>query len=294
MKFFLYICEEPIQNIMKSIYDDLSKSIAKQVTKTYSTSFSLGIKFLHPDLQKDIHSIYGYVRLADEIVDSFHGFEQKALLMDLKVQTDAAIAEELSLNPILNAFQHTVNKYDIPMHLIDQFLHSMEMDLVADTQYDTALYDEYIVGSAEVVGLMCLIVFLEGDHDQYKALEPYARALGSAFQKINFLRDFKADYEVLGRVYFPGVDFNHFDNAQKKAIETDILMDFEMAYKGILKLPKKARFGVYIAYVYYYGLFKKIRRLDADILLKERVRIHDGKKYGLMVTSYLRHSLNLL
>ena len=283
-----------IQINMKSLYDKLSKSIAKQVTKTYSTSFSLGIKFLHKDLQNDIYSLYGYVRLADEIVDSFHGFEQEEMLNDLKKQTYLAIEEQISLNPILNAFQHTVNKNSIPIELINQFLHSMEMDLDPDKIYNTSLYDEYIVGSAEVVGLMCLKIFLEGDEDNYNRLEPYARALGSAFQKINFLRDFKADYEMLGRVYFPGVDFRAFSDVEKKRIEKDIAQDFKTAYKGILKLPKKARFGVYIAYVYYFGLFKKIKGLSASELLKQRVRINDGKKYTLMVSSYLRHSFNLL
>ena len=279
---------------MKSIYDNLSVSTSRYVTKTYSTSFSLGIRFLHKDLQNDIYALYGYVRLADEIVDSFHGYKQKELLEDLKLQTYHAISDGISLNPILNSFQFTVNKNNIPIELIDQFLHSMEMDLNPERVYDESQYDEYILGSAEVVGLMCLKIFLEGDELLYNSLKDYASALGSAFQKINFLRDFKADYEVLGRVYFPGVDFNSFDNHQKKEIEADILKDFQMAYTGVLKLPKKARFGVYIAYVYYFGLFKKIRRMDASELLKQRVRIPDGCKYSLMVSSYLRHSFNLL
>jgi len=279
---------------MKSIYDNLSNSVSKHLTRTYSTSFSLGIKFLHKELQQDIYALYGFVRLADEIVDSFHGFEQKGMLKDLKNQTYSAISDGISLNPILNAFQFTVRNNSIPTELIDQFLHSMEMDLNPDVTYNKLMYEEYIVGSAEVVGLMCLKVFLQGNEEKYNELEPYARALGSAFQKINFLRDFKADYEILGRVYFPGVDFKSFDNIQKANIENDIAKDFEMAYQGILKLPKKARFGVYIAYVYYFGLFKKIRRLDANLLLEKRVRIPDGQKYSLMISSYLRHSLNWL
>ncbi len=279
---------------MKAIYDSLSRAVSKQVTKTYSTSFSLGIRFLDKSFRSDIYAVYGFVRLADEIVDSFHDSKQEALLYDLKVQTHEAINDRISINPIINAFQETVNKYNIPLELVDTFLRSMEMDLDQGKEYDKILYDEYIVGSAEVVGLMCLKIFLEGNDELYDKLEPYARALGSAFQKINFLRDFKADYEILGRVYFPGVDFTAFDNYQKSQIEVDISNDFKMAYKGILKLPKKARFGVYIAYIYYCGLFKKIKRLDADVLLERRVRIPDGKKFGLMISSYLKHSFNLL
>ena len=279
---------------MKLIYDNLSKDFSKQLTKKYSTSFSLGIRLLSKDLRQDIYSLYGFVRIADEIVDSFEGFNQERLLFDFKRDTYQCLEDGISFNPILNAFQETVKKNNIPIELINQFLHSMEMDLNPDYVYDKSLYSEYIDGSAEVVGLMCLKVFLEGEEQKYNELEPYARALGAAFQKINFLRDFKDDFEQLGRVYFPGVDFNAFDNAQKQKIEEDIAKDFAMAYEGILKLPKKARFGVYMAYVYYFGLFKKIRSVDADTILKERIRIPDNKKYGLLVGSYVRHSLNLL
>ncbi|MFK8045629.1 MAG: phytoene/squalene synthase family protein [Crocinitomicaceae bacterium] len=279
---------------MKFLYDNLSHSFSKQLTKKYSTSFSLGIRLLDKNLRKDIYSLYGYVRIADEIVDTFEGYNQAEMLQDFKKDTYKCLTEGISYNPILNAFQDTVKRNNISLDLIEQFLHSMEMDLNPNYIYDKELYSEYIDGSAEVVGLMCLKVFLEGDEQKYNELEPYARALGSAFQKINFLRDFKQDFEQLGRVYFPGVDFNAFDNAQKKKIEEDIAKDFALAYEGILLLPKKARFGVYMAYVYYFGLFKKIRSLDASAILKERIRIPDNKKYGLLVKSYVRHSLNLI
>ena len=279
---------------MKHLYDNLSDSFSKQLTKKYSTSFSLGIRLLNKNLRQDIYSIYGFVRVADEIVDTFEGYDQARLLADFKKDTYQSLEDGISCNPVLHTFQKTVKKNNIPIELIDQFLHSMEMDLNPDHIYDQSLYNEYIDGSAEVVGLMCLKVFLEGDDVRYKELEPFARALGSAFQKINFLRDFKQDFELLGRVYFPGVDFNAFDNAQKKLIEEDIAKDFSLAYKGILKLPKKARFGVYMAYVYYFGLFKKIKSMDANAILQERIRIPDQKKYSLLVGSYLRHSLNLL
>jgi phytoene synthase len=279
---------------MKKIYDNLAEAFSKQLTKKYSTSFSLGIRLLHKNLRQDIYSLYAFVRIADEIVDTFHGYDQARLLNDFKRDTYQCLEDGISFNPILNAFQDTVKRNRIPMDLIDQFLHSMEMDLNPDYVYDNSLYSEYIDGSAEVVGLMCLKVFLQGDDQKYLELEPYARALGAAFQKINFLRDFKQDYEQLGRVYFPGVDFTAFDNEQKQGIEEDIAKDFALAYEGILKLPKKARFGVYMAYVYYFGLFKKIRSLDASAILKERIRIPDNKKYSLLLRSYVRHSLNLL
>ncbi|MDX1350391.1 MAG: phytoene/squalene synthase family protein [Putridiphycobacter sp.] len=279
---------------MKNIYDNLAEAFSKQLTKKYSTSFSLGIRLLHKNLRQDIYSLYAFVRIADEIVDTFHGYDQARLLKDFKRDTYQCLEDGISFNPILNAFQDTVKRNKIPMDLIDQFLHSMEMDLNPDYVYDNSLYSEYIDGSAEVVGLMCLKVFLQGDDQKYLELEPYARALGAAFQKINFLRDFKQDYEQLGRVYFPGVNFTAFDNEQKQGIEEDIAKDFALAYEGILKLPKKARFGVYMAYVYYFGLFKKIRSLDASAILKERIRIPDNKKYSLLLRSYVRHSLNLL
>jgi phytoene/squalene synthetase len=278
---------------MKEIYDEISQSMSKMTTKRYSTSFSLGIKFLHSDLHKPIYSIYGFVRFADEIVDSFHGFNKKELLEKFKKDTYLAIINKISLNPILNSFQWVVNKYGIPLDLIETFLNSMEMDLEKHN-YDQMNYETYILGSAEVVGLMCLKVFVEGDEEQYETLKPQAMKLGSAFQKINFLRDLKQDYNELGRSYFPGINIEHFDQNIKKEIEADIEKDFHEGYLGILKLPKKARFGVYMAYKYYFKLFKKIKRSSPNSILTERVRIPNYRKARILLTSYLRHNLNLL
>lgn len=278
---------------MKQLFDDVSQEMSKLTTKRYSTSFSLGIRFLHPDLHKPIYSIYGFVRFADEIVDTFHDFDKAALLNSFKEDTYKAINEGISLNPILNSFQWVVNTYQIPHDLIDTFLNSMEMDL-NKSAYDQSKYEEYILGSAEVVGLMCLKVFVEGDRKNYVDLKPYAMKLGAAFQKINFLRDLKADYQELGRTYFPGIDLQEFNATVKKEIEADIELDFHQGYLGILKLPKKARFGVYMAYKYYFKLFKKIKRTPANTILNERVRIPNYRKVRILLTSYLRHNLNLL
>lgn len=278
---------------MKKIFDQLSYDISKKTTLRYSTSFSLGIRFLANELRKPIYNIYGFVRFADEIVDSFHGFDKEKLLFQFKKDTHQAIEDGVSLNPILNSFQETVNKYQIPIELIDTFLKSMEMDL-ENYVHDQDSYEEYILGSAEVVGLMCLKVFVKGDETEYQRLKPQAMKLGSAFQKINFLRDLQADYKVLGRTYFPGVDLGEFNNVVKKQIEADIEVDFAEGYKGILQLPKNARFGTYMAYIYYYKLFKKIKDTPAEIILNERVRIPDNKKYRLFVSSYIKHSLNLV
>ena len=278
---------------MKQLFDDVSQEMSQLTTKRYSTSFSLGISFLDSDLHKPIYSIYGFVRFADEIVDSFHGFDKEALLADFKVQTYKAIAEGISLNPILNSFQWAVNKYSIPMELIDTFLNSMEMDLNKQF-YSKEQYELYILGSAEVVGLMCLKVFVEGNDAEYERLKPSAMKLGSAFQKINFLRDLKADYQELGRTYFPGIDLNEFNAIVKEEIEADIELDFKLGYEGIKQLPKHARFGVYMAYIYYYKLFKKIKSTSAHVILTERIRIPNNKKYRLFLTSYLRHNLNLI
>jgi phytoene/squalene synthetase len=262
-------------------------------TKRYSTSFSLGISFLSKDLHKPIYSIYGFVRFADEIVDSFHGFDKETLLTEFKVETYKAIAQGISLNPILNSFQWAVNKYQIPLDLIETFLNSMEMDLDKHA-YDKATYEQYILGSAEVVGLMCLKVFVNGNEAEYERLKPSAMKLGSAFQKINFLRDLKADYQELGRTYFPGIDMQEFNATVKKEIEADIEKDFRAGYEGILQLPKEARFGVYMAYKYYFKLFKKIKTKSADSILTERIRIPNYRKVRILFTSYLRHNLNLL
>ncbi len=278
---------------MKQLFDDISQEMSALTTKRYSTSFSLGISFLSKDLHKPIYSIYGFVRFADEIVDSFHGFDKENLLAEFKVETYKAIAQGISLNPILNSFQWVVNKYEIPLDLIETFLNSMEMDLGKQI-YDKATYEKYILGSAEVVGLMCLKVFVNGNEAEYEKLKPSAMKLGSAFQKINFLRDLKADYQELGRTYFPGIDMQEFNATVKKEIETDIEKDFRAGYEGILQLPKEARFGVYMAYKYYFKLFKKIKTKSAHSILTERIRIPNYRKVRILFTSYLRHNLNLL
>jgi 15-cis-phytoene synthase len=278
---------------MKSIFDNLSFDMSKMTTQRYSTSFSLGIKFLSKDLHKPIYNIYGFVRFADEIVDSFHEHDKELLLQEFIRDTHQAIERKISLNPILHAFQETVNEYQIPIELIDTFLRSMEMDL-DKSNYTQDMYEEYILGSAEVVGLMCLKVFVRGEESTYQKLKPAAMKLGSAFQKINFLRDLKADFHSLGRTYFPGVNMEEFNDVVKKEIEADIEKDFYAGYEGIKQLPKDARFGVYMAYIYYYKLFKKIKDTPAYVILNERVRIPDNKKYRLFVSSYLRHSLNMV
>jgi len=278
---------------MKQIFDTLSYEMSELTTKRYSTSFSLGISFLDKSIRKPIYNIYGFVRFADEIVDSFHGFDKQELLNDFRKETYKAIEQGISLNPILNSFQWAVNTYNIPLELIDTFLDSMEMDLNKQF-YNQSQYEKYILGSAEVVGLMCLKIFVYGDHDEYERLKPLAMKLGSAFQKINFLRDLKADYQELGRTYFPGIDLNEFNASVKKEIERDIEIDFAQGYEGIKQLPKSSRFGVYMAYVYYYKLFTKIKSIDAQVILNERVRIPNNKKYRLFVTSFVRHNLNLI
>ena len=280
---------------MKNIFDNLSHEMSTLTTKKYSTSFSLGISFLKKDLQKPIYAVYGFVRFADEIVDSFHNFDKAELLEDFKKQTFTAIDKGISLNPILNSFQWAVNKYNIPLELIETFLASMEMDLESEkASFDQTKYEQYILGSAEVVGLMCLKIFVRGDEIAYEKLKNSARKLGSAFQKINFLRDLKADYQDLGRTYFPGINMEDFSSEVKREIEEDIAKDFHEGYQGIIKLPKDARFGVYMAYIYYYKLFTKIKATSAETILNERIRIPNNKKYRLFVFSYLRHNFNMI
>jgi phytoene/squalene synthetase len=278
---------------MKALFDNISFKSSKMVTNAYSTSFSLGIRFLAKKFHDPIYAVYGFVRFADEIVDSFHEYKKRELLDDFKTETYKAIHRGISLNPILNAFQHTVNQFQISHDLIDTFLQSMEMDL-DDRQYDQNQYEKYILGSAEVVGLMCLKVFVQGDETQYQKLKPYAMKLGSAFQKINFLRDYKADTEYLGRIYFPQLQFAQMDAATKLEIEMDIKSDFEMGFEGIKMLPKDARFGVYVAYIYYSNLLNKIMSLPPHQIMHERVRIPNNEKYALFFGSYIRHSFNLL
>ncbi len=278
---------------MKALFDDVSYQCSQLTTKRYSTSFSLGIRFLAPDLRDPIYAIYGFVRFADEIVDTFHDFDKASLLKRFREDTYRAIDEKISLNPILNSFQAVVNTYHLDHHCIETFLESMRMDL-NKSEYSKEEYDTYILGSAEVVGLMCLSVFLRGDTAEYERLRPYAMKLGSAFQKINFLRDLHADYAELGRTYFPGVDLNGFDDTLKKDIEADIEADFHTGYEGIKMLPKDARFGVFVAYVYYFKLFKKIKNKPIEDILTYRVRISDKRKIALFCTSYVRHSFNML
>jgi phytoene/squalene synthetase len=278
---------------MKALYDQISVKTSTIITKKYSTSFSLGIRFLHQRFHNPIYAIYGYVRVADEIVDTFHDFDKRKLLEKFRQDTYASIEQRISTNPVLNAYQWVVNEYNIPQELTDTFLDSMEMDL-GDIEYDQATYEKYILGSAEVVGLMCLKVFVDGDEKMYEELKPYAMKLGSAFQKINFLRDLKADYKDLGRTYFPGVDFESFDEGVKSQLEADIEEDFRQGYIGITKLPKASRFGVYVAYIYYSRLLRKIQQTPADEIVNTRIRIPNRKKYALFLGSYLKHSFNLL
>jgi len=278
---------------MKYLFDQLSFSVSKLTTQKYSTSFSLGILALKPSIRSAIYAIYGYVRLADEIVDSFHDYDKEKLLSRLKLETENALSERISLNPILHSFQETVLKYNIDRKLIDQFLHSMAMDL-NKIDYNSDLYEEYIFGSAEVVGLMCLQVFTEGKNEQYEALKPYAMKLGSAFQKINFLRDLKEDYQILGRTYFPNVDMEIFDNAVKCEIEKEIQKEFKEALVGIKKLPPSAMFGVYLAYRYYLSLFKKIKSKSSKDILNNRVRVSNPEKAFVAFKSYVRYKAAFL
>jgi phytoene synthase len=278
---------------MKVLFDNLSASCSKMTTQLYSTSFSLGIHFLKPKFHKPIYGIYGFVRLADEIVDSFHEYDKKSLMAKVRTDTVEAIKDRISLNPILNSFQEVVHSYQIEWELIDTFLKSMEMDLVKN-QHSTDSYQQYIVGSAEVVGLMCLRVFSEGDITIYDELKPYAMKLGSAFQKVNFLRDLKADYEQLGRTYFPGVDFRQFSRQQKEAIQKDIEADFEQALTGIRQLPAGARRGVYLAYFYYQKLFLRIKNTPPELVMNARIRISDHGKISLMFQSLIRHQFDFL
>jgi phytoene synthase len=278
---------------MKTLFDDVSRACSKLTTKAYSTSFSLGILFLHRRLRGPVYAIYGFVRLADEIVDSFHDYDKEALLKEFRTCTYAALDQRISLNPILNAFQEAVHQYGIERELIDTFLHSMEMDL-QEVSYDQAGYEEYILGSAEVVGLMCLHVFTEGNKELYAKLKPQAMKLGAAFQKINFLRDMNADVQQLGRVYFPNVNIARFSEEDKLQIEADIAADFDEALKGIRQLPASSQAGVYLAYVYYRSLFNKIRRVPPQRVMQERIRISDPQKIGLMFNSMIRYRMNML
>ena len=276
-----------------AFYNQVSNECSKAVTNCYSTSFSSAIKLLHRDLRKPIFNIYGFVRFADEIVDTFHSFDKVSLLEDFKRETFESIERGISLNPILNSFQQTVRQYQIDFRLIHAFFKSMESDLTI-SQYNRQGYEEYIYGSAEVVGLMCLYVFCEGDRVQYEQLKPAAQALGAAFQKVNFLRDIKSDFIDLSRIYFPGCDFQNFSRMDKLKIEKDIEADFVKAYEGILQLPFKARFGVYVAYKYYYSLFSKIKTIRPQNILQQRIRVSNYHKAYIVVRAGLKNGLGLL
>lgn len=276
---------------MKQLFDNLSVSVSKMTTQKYSTSFSLGIYFLNNRLRNAIYSVYGFVRVADEIVDSFEGFDKKYLLAKFKEDTFDSINFGISANPILNSFQNVVHEYSIDQNLIVTFLESMEMDL-EKVDYTNEKYQKYILGSAEVVGLMCLQIFTEGDVKMYNDLTPFAMKLGAAFQKVNFLRDVKDDYQLLGRTYFPSVDISEFSVSAKKQIEQEIELDFQDALEGIKMLPRSSKGGVYLAYVYYRSLFNKIKKTPAHRILNERVRINNGKKLTLMLNSMVVNKLN--
>jgi 15-cis-phytoene synthase len=271
----------------------VSNKSSEITTKEYSTSFSSAIRLLHHDMQQPIYNIYGFVRFADEIVDTFHNYDKASLLEEFKKDTYVAIDRGISLNPILNSFQQTVNEYNIDHDLVGAFFHSMEMDL-SQKSYDTRNFNDYVYGSAEVVGLMCLYVFCEGKKEICEKLKFSARSLGAAFQKVNFLRDINADYNGLSRMYFPGFDFNNFTKQEKKQIEADIHNDFKTAYAGILKLPLKSRFGVYVAYKYYLSLFKKIKNLEPARVLETRIRIPDYKKIMIIVRAGVKNQLGLI
>ena len=278
---------------MMELFNEVSQDCSRITTEKYSTSFFSAIKLLHKDFRTPICNIYGFVRFADEIVDSFHEHPKADLLADFKKSTYEAIDKKISLNPILNSFQITVNEYQIDHHLIEAFLYSMELDL-EKREYDKAGYEEYIYGSAEVVGLMCLHVFCAGHKEEYESLKPYAKSLGAAFQKVNFLRDFRADYEGLERIYFPGCNFNNFSEKDKLEIERDIQKDFDHAFEGIQKLPVKARFGVYVAFKYYLSLFKKIKKIQPQKIMQQRIRIPDYGKFFILAKAGIRSQMNML
>ena len=275
------------------LYNTTTFECSKLITEYYSTSFTLGIKTLDKRFHFPIYAIYGFVRYADEIVDTFHGFDKKALLNTFRTDTFKAIDEKISLNPVIHSFQMVVNEYQIDHDLIKAFLHSMEMDLY-QSEYNQVGYEEYIYGSAEVVGLMCLRVFCEGNNEMYQVLKDDARRLGSAFQKVNFLRDIKSDFQERGRTYFPNVDFTNFTLTDKQLIEEDIQADFDAAYRGIMNLPKGAKAGVYLAYKYYLRLFDKIKGCPASKIQNERIRVPDFQKVALLAKTYFQFRLNVL
>lgn len=278
---------------MIQLFYSVSEDCSRAVTEKYSTSFSSAIKLLHKDLRAPIYNIYGFVRFADEIVDTFLEHDKEYLMQQFKNETFDAVSRGLSLNPILNSFQKTVNQYGIDVSLVESFFHSMELDLTKKN-YDVKEYNEYVFGSAESVGLMCLTIFCEGNKQLYEKLKSSAQALGAAFQKVNFLRDIKADYNGLSRMYFPNFDFRNFTDQDKKRIEEDIENDFDKSYEGILNLPAKARFGVYVAYRYYRSLFMKIKKMKPNRVLEQRIRISNYYKAMIILSAGLRNQFKLI
>jgi phytoene/squalene synthetase len=279
---------------MKALFDTVSFACSVKVTKAYSTSFSSAVKMLAPSIRQDIYNIYGFVRFADEIVDSFHDYNKEVLFEKFENELEDAIQNKISLNPILNSFQHTVNKHNISQDLIAAFMKSMKLDLVKQEYKTTEEYHEYIYGSADVVGLMCLMVFVNGDEKRYEELKASAMKLGSAFQKVNFLRDLKADFEGLNRTYFPNTDLNKLTESSKKEIIEDIEADFKMAYEGILRLPIEAKFGVYTAYRYYKRLLTRLKTTPSTEIKNARIRVPDYQKVELLARCYVKYRLNLL
>ncbi|MDT0644905.1 phytoene/squalene synthase family protein [Zunongwangia sp. F363] len=279
---------------MKSIFDLVSHGCSKIVTNSYSTSFSTATKMLAPSIRQDIYNIYGFVRLADEIVDSFHDYDKETLFKDFEADLHKAISAKISLNPILNAFQETVHQYGIEEHLYNSFMQSMRQDLHKSDYLSIEEFKEYIYGSADVVGLMCLKVFVKGDNEKYEALKESAMSLGSAFQKVNFLRDLKADYEDLSRSYFPHVNLSQLDEVSKHKIISEIEEDFHKGLAGIAKLPVEAKFGVYTAYIYYRKLLHKLKAVPSLEIKNRRIRVSNYQKAGLLAKSYITYRLNLI
>ena len=279
---------------MKKLFDQVSESCSRIVTESYSTSFSLATKMLDSSIRQDIYNIYGFVRFADEIVDSFHNYDKKELLDLFEKDLKKSIVDKISLNPILNSFQKTINSYQIDYELVDSFLNSMKLDLDKKKYLTKKEFDQYVYGSADVVGLMCLKVFVKGNKNQYDDLRPYAMSLGSAFQKVNFLRDLKADHDGLNRSYFPNLNIDEFDESSKKIILDEIDKDFRHALKGIFKLPSSARFGVYTAYKYYLKLLNKLRKTHPLKIKSSRIRVPNYQKVNVLARSYVRYRLNIL
>ena len=279
---------------MKSIFDTISRACSKEITSAYSTSFTLATRMLSTEIRQDIYNIYGFVRLADEIVDSFHAYDKQTLLHRFEEDLRYALDNKISTNPVLNAFQETVHRYEIDREFIDAFMKSMRWDLSKKVYETDEEYKRYIYGSADVVGLMCLRVFVKGDHELFEELKSSAMALGSAFQKVNFLRDLKNDYEQLERSYFPGVNLRKLDDASKQKIILEIETDFHNGLSGIFKLPNAAKFGVYTAYKYYLRLLKKLKRIPSDEIKNKRVRVANYQKVDVLARSYVRYRFNLL